>query len=85
MNTRKSYTILIIVICILAVALALYYYFYVRTPKGQNTLETTRLSNAEILSRLTASLDSQSVSDELSDIERDLDRTDFSGLDEGIR
>lgn len=83
--TKKNNLLWISVALVILIAGGLLYYFLVFQKNKQSMNGATyELSDIEILSRLTAPLDTQSGSTNILDIQSDLDATDFSILVEGL-
>lgn len=84
MTHRKS-TIVLIILAILVILIGVAYYFLVIQKKADRVSQSTyQQSNADVIRRLTASLNTQSTSTNIADIRADLEATDFSILTEGL-
>ena len=80
---NKSKITLSIIILILVIGLVYYFFFFQKNQQKVSRVKYEQ-SNAEILRRLTAPLDTQSGSTDIVDISNDLAATDFSVLTEGL-
>ena len=87
MNTKKFTTIIIILVVLIIAGFSGYYLITKKQPAIFGTKKTTSVmpTNAQILRRLTAPLNTQSSSINIKDIKRDLNATDLTIIDEGIK
>lgn len=84
MTKSKSVIVWIIIGAVVVLGALAYYFFVMKHNTNFTEVPSYKQTDIEIVRRLTADLNRQSVSTNIVDITTDLEATDFSVLTEGL-